>query len=166
MSQAPEFVDPAHPHHVFIHSKCLYGFKQSPRVWSHFLSLVLEAQGFHASSSDSSFFVQHSHGGTTIFLVYMDDILVTGRKSHYNQDLARAITSHFALKDLRPLHYFLSIHVISTSKHLHLSQTQYLKDILSHAHMLEAKPCSSPMVGNTHLSHHDGNPLNNLTCPL
>lgn len=142
-------------------SKAIYGCKQSPRAWFHHLSSVLAIHGFQASSSDPSLFNGHFNGDTTIFSVYVDDILVTDSNPSYIHDLASALTFHFPLKDLGHLHHFIGIYALHTPYGLHLSQAQYVKDILSCAKMLQAKPCSSPILANNPFSLHLGDPLSN-----
>ena len=83
MSQPPGFVDSSRPNHVCLLSKSLYGLKQSPRAWFHKLTSALIEFGFLASSYDPSLFVHHSNGHTTILLVYVDDILLTGSNSAF-----------------------------------------------------------------------------------
>ena len=50
------------------------------------------------------------------------------------------LCQHFALKDLGQLHYFLSVETSwDTDGSLHLSQTKYIKDLLSKTSMLTTK---------------------------
>jgi hypothetical protein len=65
----------------------------------------------------------------------------------------------FSLKDLGRLHFFLEIEVQTTSYGMHLSQLKYIKDVLTRANMLLSNPYPSPMVPNSSLSRHDGDPF-------
>jgi len=59
----------------------------------------------------------------------------------------------FNLKDLDRLHYFLGIEATRDSvDHLHLSQTQYIKEIWQRANMHEAKLPPTPMITSLHLT--------------
>ncbi|KAJ4793324.1 polyprotein [Rhynchospora pubera] len=78
MSQPPGFLDKSSPNHVCLLSKSLYGLKQSPRAWFYKLSTTLVTLGFHESHYDPSLFIAHKDGHTTLILIYVDDILVTG----------------------------------------------------------------------------------------
>lgn len=158
MKQPPGFVEPSLPNHVCLLSKSLYGLKQSPRAWFQTLSSALIAYGFHGSQYDPSLFVLHSNGRTIIFLVYVDDIIVTGTHLDSIQTLIVHLQSQFALKDLGPLHYFLGIEVSSHNNGLHLCQAKYINDLISRAHMQDAHPYPSPMASNLTLSKHDGDP--------
>ena len=76
MQQPPSYVDSKFPNHVCKLHKSLYGLKQAPRAWfNHFTSQLLHL-GFIASLVDSSLFIYHNFH-TTIYLLYVDDIIIT-----------------------------------------------------------------------------------------
>jgi hypothetical protein len=60
------------------------------------------------------------------------------------------------IKHLGPLNIFLGIKVIPTANGVLLSQQRYIKDILSHTKMIEAKPVNTPMASSTNLSAYEG----------
>jgi Reverse transcriptase (RNA-dependent DNA polymerase) len=66
--------------------KAIYGLKQSPRAWYAKLSFSLLKINFVKSTTDSSMFIKHSQNITTIILVYVDDIIITGNS---NEDITR-----------------------------------------------------------------------------
>jgi hypothetical protein len=58
----------------------LYGLKQAPRAWfEHFFSIVIDA-GFKPKDHNPALFVQTSHG-RTLFLLYVDDMIIMGDDS-------------------------------------------------------------------------------------
>lgn len=113
---------------------------------SWFQSLSIGLVTFHSGDASS----------ITIVLVYVDDIIVTGSDSTLVTSL---IASHFSLKDLGPLHFFLGIQVTSHSKGVTLSQPQYIRDLLIRSKMDGAKPCSTPFSPGDPLSKFGGNPM-------
>jgi Reverse transcriptase (RNA-dependent DNA polymerase)/gag-polypeptide of LTR copia-type len=155
MSQPPGFVDSSRPNHVCLLSKSLYGLKQSPRAWFHKLTSALLEFGFVASSYDPSLFVHHSKGQTTVLLVYVDDILLTGSNSAFLTSCLGFLQQRFAIKNLGNLHYFLGVQVSPTPTGLHLSQTKYITDLLTRTNMQSCKPCSTPMATSPPLSKLD-----------
>ncbi|KAJ3686759.1 hypothetical protein LUZ61_015923 [Rhynchospora tenuis] len=159
MSQPPGFVDSAHPNHVCLLKKSIYGLKQSPRAWFQKLSSTLIQFGFTPSKYDPSLFLAHCNGHTTIVLVYVDDILVTGSNQHHVNSCISQLHSRFAIKDLGLLHYFLGISVTSNATGLHLSQAKYIHDILSRTNMLNAKPVSTPIATDISLFPTDSEPF-------
>lgn len=79
MVQPLVFVDPTQPTYLCKLHKALYGLKQAPRAWLHRISTFLLSSGFTQSQADASLFVFH-HGHHQIFmLLYVDDIVITGR---------------------------------------------------------------------------------------
>ncbi|XP_043694021.1 uncharacterized mitochondrial protein AtMg00810-like [Telopea speciosissima] len=81
-----------------------------------------------------------------VLLLYVDDIVLTGNDSQFLEEFIVTLGTRFAMKDLGPLHYFLSIEVTSTPQGLFLSQAKYAADILHHAHMVNIKPMGTPMA--------------------
>jgi hypothetical protein len=98
-----------------------------------------------------------------ILLIYVDDIIVTGPNLASISRLITTLQQDFALKDLGPLQFFLSVEALKTDHGLLLSQRQYITDLLSKHNMHEAKPISSPMASSSTLSHHSGTSLSDPT---
>ena len=58
--------------------------------------------------------------------------------------------THFAMKDLGDLHFFLGIEAKRTSTALVLTQTKYTLDLLTRTHMQDSKPCPTPAQSSLH----------------
>jgi len=85
-------------------------------------------------------------------LLYVDDIIVTGNNFSI-KSLVTKLNSEFSLKDLGSLEYFLGIEVRSQPNcALILTQSKYIRDLLSKTKMDEANLISSPMVGGCKLT--------------
>ncbi|XP_050141131.1 uncharacterized mitochondrial protein AtMg00810-like [Malus sylvestris] len=78
-------------------------------------------------------------------LVYVDDIIVTGRSTSACQQVITQLSFMFPIKNLGALHYFLGIEVKRSSKGIYISQIKYILDLLKKAHMDGAKPCATPL---------------------
>ncbi|XP_019054011.1 PREDICTED: uncharacterized protein LOC109114964 [Nelumbo nucifera] len=130
MSQPPEFVDDSRLSHVCRLRKSLYGLKQAPHAWYSKLSSFLLDYGFTANKVDSSLFILRSDTHCLYILVYVDDIILTGSTHSAITDLISAMESHFAVKDLGSLSFFLGIEVIQTPNGLFLNQRCYAQDLL------------------------------------
>ncbi|KAH0661384.1 hypothetical protein KY284_026315 [Solanum tuberosum] len=115
-------------------------------AWYTELKNYLFTLGFVKSHSDSSLFIMHKIGFTVYILVYVDDILVTGSHQRGVHYAIEALSQHFSLKDLGPLHYFLGIEVIRSSTGLLLSQEKYTMDLLQEVAMDNCKGVSTPMT--------------------
>ena len=78
MSQPQGFVDQDHPIHICRLIKPIYGLKQAPRAWYQQLHTFLLSFGFKNSYADASLFVFNIDDHILYFLVYVDDIIITG----------------------------------------------------------------------------------------
>ncbi|KAL6311733.1 hypothetical protein AAG906_020728 [Vitis piasezkii] len=163
MAQPPGYVDQANPTHVCRLQKALYGLKQAPRAWYMELRTFLLTFGFINSKSDTSLFIYQCRSATIYFLVYVDDLLVTGNCSQSIRRFIDALAHRFSLKDLGPLSYFLGVEAISTSDGMFLSQHQYVRDLLAKFNLEGIKDSSTPMSSTGHLTLNDGSPLANAT---
>jgi hypothetical protein len=163
MAQPPGFVHPQHPHAVCLLKKAICGLKQAPRAWFSRLRSKLLELGFTASLADSSLFLLKSDKVHLLFLVYVDDILLTGSSLHAVNHLIKLLSADFPIKDLDDLTYFLGVEVSRTPAGLHLSQQRYILDLLQRTNMATAKPVTTPMSASSSLSKFDGVSLTDPT---
>lgn len=83
----------------------------------------------------------------------VDYIINIRSNSYLVQWLITQLNSVFSLKQLGELDYFLGLEVRKqASGSLLLTQTKYLKDLLSKPNMLEANAISTPMISNSKLT--------------
>jgi hypothetical protein len=151
-SQPTGFTDPAHPDLVCRLKKSLYGLKQAPCAWySRFTSFLL-SQGFTEAKSDTSLFVFRRGLDTVYLLLYVDDIILTAFSTELLRRTISALQWEFTMKDLGPLHHFLSITVERRPDKLFLHLRAYTLDILKHVVMTDCKPCSTPVDLNAKLA--------------
>lgn len=71
-------------------------------------------------------FIWFSIVAIVIFLVYADDIIINGSTFSLVHSLITTLNTQFALKDLGPLFYFLSLKVQLTSSSIWLHQSKYV----------------------------------------
>ncbi|GJT31296.1 ribonuclease H-like domain-containing protein [Tanacetum coccineum] len=103
--------------------KSLYGLKQAPRKWNAKLTFALIENRFSQSKIDYSLYTKSDKDVFLALLVYVDDIIITGK-----------------------LKYFLGIEVIDTDKGSCLNQRKYVLDLLSDYGMLACKPAKTPLM--------------------
>jgi hypothetical protein len=145
MKQPPRFKDLSKPHHVYRLNKALYGLKQAPRAWYTALKSAILQLGFHNSKADSSLFIYREGSILCYFLVYMDDIVITGNNPSFMNSVIQQLGVMFSLKDMGSLHYFLGIEVIPNLAGLFLSQHKYVRDLLATTNMSGVKVVSTPL---------------------
>lgn len=126
-------------------NKAIYGLKQSPRAWYAKLSHVLINIGLKRSSADPSLFVKKGFFGTTIVLVYVDDIVITGDDQGEISKLKALLHKKFAIKDLGVLKYFLGLEVAYSNKGIFLNQRKYVLDLLHEIEKIGVKPVDTPI---------------------
>lgn len=119
------------------------------------LKMFLLDYGFTNSLSEMSLFFYNKSNITMFFLVYIDDLLVTGNNLAAISSFILAISASFSVKDLGPLSYFLGVEAC-TRDSIFLSQHKYIHDLLSNTGMLGAKEVSTPIFPSVSLSLNDG----------
>jgi hypothetical protein len=124
----------------------LYGLKQAPRAWFHALSTFLLQYGFVNAKTDTSLFIYKSGSIVAYFLIYVDDLLLTGNNSSFLDKFKQSLAEQFSLKDLGQPSHFLGVEIIPTKSGLFLTQHHYIRDILHRANMADSKPVSTPMA--------------------
>ncbi|PKU83560.1 putative mitochondrial protein [Dendrobium catenatum] len=145
MAQPQGFVDPSFPDYVCLLQKSIYGLKQSPTKWFEIFSTYLLKFGFTHSTADPSLLLYCNNSITIYILVYVDDILLTGNHDPTIEKLMLGLSNEFHMKNLGQISYFLGIQMLHTADRLHLSQSSYARDLLTHARISDCKPISSPI---------------------
>ena len=126
MSQPLGFVDQDHPTHICRLRKAIYGLKRVPRTWYQEFHTFLLSFGFKNSYVDASLFVFNVDGHILYFLVYVDDIIITGNNPAMVDRFMIALAQRFSLKDLGLLTFFLGIEVVPNTHGVLLSQRRYI----------------------------------------
>jgi hypothetical protein len=156
MMQPPGFKDLSKPTHVCRLRKAIYGLKQAPRAWYTALKNAILQLGFHNSKADSSLFIYSQGSIISYFLVYVDDLVITGNNSTFVASIIKQLGAKFSLKDMGLLHFFLGIEVVPTQAGLFLSQHKYVGVLLSNTNMSAAKDVSTPFSTSQSLKLVDG----------
>ena len=157
--QPPGFQHPQFLNHVCKLQKAIYGLKQASRAWFSWLSSWILDLDFHSSKLDTFLFIFRNSLFPIYVLIYVDDIIITSSSNQAINKLLYNLKFDFVVKQLSPLKFFLGIEVIPSPNGVLLSQQRYIKDILSHTKMLDAKPVNTPMASSTSLSAHEREPF-------
>lgn len=119
--------------------KCLYGLKQSGRMWYLCLHEFLVTLNFVPLQSDCSIY-RKNH---TYIAVYVDDILVVATIEETISIKSR-LMDKFKMTDNGELKHYLGMEVENTATGLKLYQRHYIFEMLERFGMSECKPCSTP----------------------
>ena len=115
--------------HVCRLKKSLYGLKQGPRPCYSWIGSYLKSLGFTKSDANSNLYFKVVENHPLILVLYVDDLFLTGEEQQIAQ-CKRELTSEFEMKDLGPMHYFLSLEVWKRRYDIFLSQGEYVIDAL------------------------------------
>jgi Reverse transcriptase (RNA-dependent DNA polymerase) len=92
--------------------KSIYGLKQAGRKWYEIVCHTLADLGFKKCEADPVVFYIHSGKQILILAIHVDDCNVTGLSHALVQQLIQAqIKSKYALTDLEPINWLLSIKI-------------------------------------------------------
>ncbi|XP_020677018.1 uncharacterized protein LOC110095714 [Dendrobium catenatum] len=144
MTQPKVFEDQTNPNYVCHLHKAIYGLKQAPRQWYNTLTSYLVSIGFNHSTSDPSLLTLRQNNSQAYFLVYVDDILITGNNIELINNIINQLNQKFNMKQLGPVHSFLGIHIDRTPNQFFLSQQAYAESILQVAQLGNCKPLANP----------------------
>ena len=131
--------------------KALYGLKQSPRGWFGRSAKVMIANGYKQSQGDDTLFIKHS-GSRVIkaLIVFVDDIIVTGKDEKEKNTWKQCLAKEFKIKG--KFRYFLGIEVTQSKQGIFISQHKYIIDLLMETSMMATKPVATPIEQNLRLS--------------
>ncbi|XP_052728009.1 uncharacterized mitochondrial protein AtMg00810-like [Vigna angularis] len=139
--------------------KSLYDLKQASMKWYEKMSLLLLSCGYKQAHVDHNLFIKYDASDFTALIIYMDDIVLTGISMHEIAHIKQILHSHFHIKDLGLLKYFLGIEVAHSDAGISLCQRKYCLDLLKDSGMTGSKPCSTPMDSALHLHQDSTKPL-------
>lgn len=94
----------------------------------------------------------------TLFIVYIDDIIITGNNEEGTRSLKKLLAREFEIKNFRQLKYFIGMEVGPTKKGIVVTQKKYVLDLLKEPKMLGCKPVDTPMNPVDKINEHIENP--------
>ena len=135
--------------------KALYGLKQSPLQWYRTIANHLQSIGFVRCTTDRCLFKRND----TILLLYVDDIIVTGKSESDIDSLIDELDIKFEITDLGNVNDYLGISIVEFHDRFELSQSKYISKVLEEFNMTN---CHSAKVPMSSLYEYDDNePVDN-----
>ncbi|KAL8126669.1 hypothetical protein AgCh_013797 [Apium graveolens] len=111
------------------------------------------------TSGDPSLFVYAKNDNLVYLLSYVDDMIMTGTDPSLMAHITEFLSSHFKIKDLGPLHYFLGIQIVRNASGIFMNQQKYIFDILLDFSKLSHQVAIVPMDQNHDLLQHSDSPI-------
>lgn len=133
-------------------NKALYGLKQAPRQWyAKIHEYLVNDLKFESSMNDPCLYIRKAAEVILIIALYVDDLLIIGNSKVDINRIKEEFKKRFEMKDLGPAEVMLGIEISRDrqNRKLHISQREYIENILHRFRMGESKAVSTPMVRET-----------------
>ena len=103
--------------------------------------------GLKRCEADNCCYVKSFDNSYIILLLYVNDMLIAGSSIEEINNLKKQLSKQFATKDLGAVKQILGMRIIRDKANdtLKLSQSEYVKKVLSRFNMNEAKLVSTPL---------------------
>jgi hypothetical protein len=124
---------------------------------------LLLAEGYTQSTADHTLFTIKTGSDFTALLVYVDDIILAGTSIVEIDRIKSILDTHFKIKDLGVLKYFLGLEVAQSREGITISQRKYCLDLLKDSGLLGSKPASTPLDPAVKLHNDDSKPYANIS---
>jgi hypothetical protein len=103
--------------------------------------------GFTKSKVDSNLYFKVVNGGPMIFLLYVDDLFLTGVEKLINES-KRKLVVEFEMIGLGMMHYLLGLELWKRLCKIFINQGKYAMEILNRFGMMDCNTMLTPMVTN------------------
>ena len=133
---------------VYRLKKALYGLKQAPRAWNEKIDAFFQRKGFHRSTVDLNLYIYRENGLSTVIVLYVDDLIITGGNVEHIAQTKASLQSEFEMTDMGLLHFFLGLEIWQDQSGIFISQKRYVQELLQAFDMQDCKPISTPMDPN------------------
>jgi hypothetical protein len=139
---------------VMLLLKALYGLKQGAKNWYDALYRALLELGFTRCEADHGVFYKEVGKDIIIFLVHVDDGMVTGSDIKLIRKFKEDMNAKYRLTDLGAANWLLGIKITRDliNKTLSLSQHAYIDAIITKFNFDDLKPSAMPMDPSAPLS--------------
>ena len=140
------------PNKVCYFQRALYGLKQTLRTWFAKFNSTISHLGYIFSHYDSTLFLHYADKDTILFLLYVEDMIITGDDLSGIQELKDFLNQQFKIKDLRHLSYFVGLEITHSIDGFYITQAKYASELLSRAGFTDSKTVDTLVEFNMHLT--------------
>ncbi|TFY51058.1 hypothetical protein EVJ58_g10760 [Rhodofomes roseus] len=133
----------------------LYGLRQSARHWHKKLLRVLQDRlRMSQCDVDQAVFFRAEKGSLIAMGVHVDDLTIVTSGNLLMDEVKENLRRDFEITDEGPIHWILGLAVERNreARTLSLSQVSYIESIIRRFNLEDAKPVTTPMEPQVHLS--------------
>ena len=114
---------------------------------SSYTNSVLESMGFTRILCEHSIWIYHCGDVHVIIPVFIDDMTFASKSKSEIQKVKDELSTHFKLHDLGPASWLLGVKIERDRRNctLHLSQRQYILDLLQRFDLTDINPVGTPL---------------------
>lgn len=141
-----------HETEVYKLKKALYGLKQAPRAWYNRIERYFTEKGLEKCLHKPTLFVKVDDDVNLLIVsLYVDDIIVTGKKSSIVEEFKASMKTEYDMSNLGEMRYFLGVEIVQDDTSIYMCQRKYAHEILQRFKMEECNSVRNPIVPGTKL---------------
>jgi hypothetical protein len=144
MTQPDKFVVKGQEDKVCKLIKSLYGLKQAPKQCHEKFNVTLISVGFSVNEADRCVYYHHGGGQGIILCLYVDYILIFGTSLDVINEVKTFFCQSFDIKDMGEADDILNIKLIKRENVITLTQSHYVKKVLSRFGYKDSKHFPTP----------------------
>lgn len=131
--------------------RALYGLKQAGRQWHKKLDDRLRKLNLIPTNADPCVYYLRRGGEPLLVLIYVDDILIFHRSEADFNTIYKGLSQEFEVRDIGTARYCLGIEFTRSKNQVTISQSGYIRELLSRFRMEDCNPVSTPVESGTKL---------------
>ena len=153
ITQPEGFVVPGKENWVGRLIKCIYGLKQSPRVWNKKFDAFLLRFGFVRSKYDPCVYFRSREEEILIMVIRVDDGLICSNNKAAVAEFLAFLVEHFEMRTLSTDRFVgLEIERDRANRKLFVKSSAFIEKILNRLHMADCEPKLVPADPHVRLS--------------
>jgi hypothetical protein len=118
--------------------------EQAPKQWHEKFDVTLISAGFSVNKADRCVYYRHGGGQGVILCLYVDDILIFRTSLDVINEVKTFLCQSFNMKDMGGADVILNIKLINGANGITLTQSHYVKNVLSHFGYKDSKLSRTP----------------------
>lgn len=130
--------------------KALYGLRESPRDWYECFDKYMRELGFKKSKNDYCLYILIIKNETIFVILFVDDLLICGKNKRKIDEIKKALSKRFCMKDLGKVDRYLGIKINYNCNKgiMTLDQSEYIESLAIKYNLENAKLYRTPMEQN------------------